>query len=344
MPCGWLARVIAAVLLLSVCPSIASADHGKVDRVQKTNGDVLTCEVTGLVRGLLTCETDGMGTVTIEWYKIVRLTSPAIFEVELSSGVRYFGALSSPADFKLAVSGAPIAMVFDFINVVRLVPLDKSFWRQLDGSIDVGYTFTQADQRSQWTLNGIVSRSTRKYFTSFTVNSLLTIEEGGTQQNRNTVAGAVQRKLGQRWFGVLFGQADQNEQLNLDFRGLGGVGFGRRIVQTNRVLLSPYAGVSYTQERFTAEPVQNRLEAALGVRLDWFTFGDYKSDLVFQEQTYFDTKDASKVRVELNTKFKQEIVKDLYWSINLLESFNAAPPAGNKKNDVTLSMSLGWSF
>jgi hypothetical protein len=102
--------------------------------------------------------------------------------------------------------------------------------------------------------------------------------------------------------------------------------------------------LTYTQERYANEPVQNRAEAALGLRLDWFTFGDYETDLVFQEQTYIDVKDQGRVRVELNTNFKQEIVKDLYWSVNLLESFNAAPPAGNKKNDVTLSMSLGWSF
>jgi len=336
--------VIAAVLLVSVCPSIAAAGHGKVDRVEKSNGDILTCEVIGLIRGLLEAKTDGMGTVKIELYKIVRLTSPAIFEVELSSGLRYFGTLSAPANGKLVVSGAPTGMVFDLSDVVRLVPLDQKFWRQLDGSIDLGYTFTQADLRSQWTLNALVSRTTRRYFTSLNVNSLLTIEDGGTQQNRNTVSGAVQRKFGQRWFAALFGQSDQNEQLNLDFRGLGGMAIGRSIVQTNRVLLSPYAGVSYTQERFSDEPVQNRLEVALGGRLDWFTFGDYKSDLVLAEQTYVDTKDASRVRVELNTSFKQEVVKDLYWSLNLLESFNAAPPAGNKENDLTLSMSLGWSF
>ena len=337
-------RAIAVVLLLVACPRIAAAGHGKVDRIEKQNGDVLTCEVLGLIRGLLKAKTDGMGTVTIEWNKIVRLTSPAQFEVELSSGLRYFGSLSSPAANKLLVSGAPAGTVFDFIDVVKLTPIDQSFWRQLDGSVDLGYTFTQADQRSQWTFNTVVSRTTRNYFTTFNANSLLTIEEEGTRQNRNTIGGGVQRQVGKRWFAALFGQADHNEQLNLDLRGLGGAALGRVLVQTNRVAFSPYVGASYTQERYVDEPVQNRVEAAIGVRLDWFTFGDYETDLVFQEQTYVDIKDASRVRVELSTTFKQEIAKDLYWSINLLESFNAAPPAGNKKNDVTLSMSLGWSF
>jgi len=330
--------------LILACPSVASAGHGKVDRLEKQNGDLLTCEVLGLLRGVIKAKTDGMGTVTIEWNKVVRITSPALFEVELSSGAVYYGSLASPAAGKLQVSGAPVGTIFDMAEVVRLTPIDQNFWRQLNGSIDVGYTFTQADQRSQWTVNALLSRTTRNYLTTINANSLLTIEDQGTRQNRNTVSVGVQRQLGGRWFAAVFGQTDHNEQLNLDFRGLGGAALGRTIVQNNVVLLSPYAGASYTQERYVDQPVQNRVEAAIGVRLDWFTFGDYKTDLIVQQQTYIDVKDASRVRVELNTTFKQEIAKDLYWSTNLLESFNAAPPAGNKKNDLTLSMSLGWSF
>jgi len=325
-------------------PAAAFADHGKVDRVEKHNGDVVICEVLSLVRGVVKAKTDGMGTVTIEWNKIARFTSPALFEVELASGAVFYGTLAAPAAGKLHVSGAPAGTDFDMIDVVRLTPIDQKFWQQLDGSVDVGFTFTQADQRSQWTFNGMVSRTTRNYITTVNANSLLTIDDQNSHQNRNTVSAGVQRQLGNRWFAAVFGQADHNEELNLDLRTLAGAGLGRMIVQSNRVLFSPYAGLTYTQERYTNEPVQNRAEAALGARLDWFTFGDYKTDLVFQEQTYIDVKDASRVRVELNTSYKQEIVKDLYWSVNLLESFNAAPPAGNKKNDLTLSMSLGWSF
>ena len=340
-------RVIAVVLAILVWPAVALADHGKVDRVEKLNGDILTCEVLSLLRGVIKAKTDGMGTVTIEWNKIVRLTSPVLFEVELSSGAVFYGTLSAPAAGKLRVSGAPAGTDFDMIDVVRLTPIDQKFWQQLDGSVDVGYTFTQAEQRSQWTFNGTVSRTTRNYTTTVNANSLLTIDNQNSHQNRNTVSVGLQRQLGQlgrRWFASVFGQADQNEELNLDLRSLVGAGIGRVLVQSNRVLFSPYAGLTYTQERYADEPVQNRAEAALGVRLDWFTFGDYETDLVFQEQTYIDVKDPGRVRVELNTSYKQEIVKDLYWSVNLLESFNASPPAGNKKNDVTLSMSLGWSF
>jgi hypothetical protein len=337
-------RLIALICATLVYPAMAWAGHGKVDRVEKQNGDVLTCEVLNMIRGVLKAKTDGMGTVSIEWNKIVRLVSPAVFEVELSSGAVYYGTLTSPSSGKLGVSGAPPATVFDFIDVVRITAIDQQFWRQLDGSVDLGYTFTQGDQRSQWSFNGRVSRTTRNYLTTLNANTLLTIEDEGTRQNRNTVSTSVQRQLGNRWFAGIFAQGDHNEELNLNLRALAGGALGRVLIQTNRVLFSPYAGVGYTQERYVDEPVQHRTEAAIGTRLDWFTFGDYKTDLTIQEQTYVDFEDSSRVRVELTTTFRQEIAKDLYWSTNLLESFNAAPPAGSKTNDLTLSMSLGWSF
>jgi len=336
--------VTAGALVVLLVPGVAAAGHDKVDRVEKTNGDVVTCEILGLIRGQLKIKTDGMGTISIEWPKVVRLTSPAHFEVELSSGLTYYGSLSTPVAGQLVVSAGPPGASFDLLSVVRITPLDQVFWRQLNGSVDVGYTFTQADQRSQWSLNAKVGRTTRRYVTNFNANSLITIEDSGTRQSRNTLSLGVQRGLNNRWFLAFFGQTDQNEELNLDFRGLGGAGFGRTVVQTNRVLFSPFAGLTYTQQRYADQPVENLSELAAGLRLDLFTFGDYKTDLIVQQQTYFDVRDFNRVRVELNTTFKQEVVKDLYWSLNLLESFNAAPPNSNKKNDVTLSMSLGWSF
>ncbi|HUL74580.1 MAG TPA: DUF481 domain-containing protein [Vicinamibacterales bacterium] len=335
-------HVVAALCVLWLTAGSAEAGHGKVDKVTKSNGDVVICEVISLLRGILTAKTDGMGTVSVEWNKVVGITSPAGFEVELTSGAVLFGTLGAPAPGRLSVNGS--ALEFNLWQVVRITPIDRSFWRQLDGSVDLGYSFTQADQRSQWSFNATVERTTRKWVSRIAANSVLTFEDTGTRQSRNTVSVALQRQLANRWFVAAIGQADQNEQLGLDARFLGGGGFGRTVIQSNRVLFSPFLGLTYTQERYTDEPTNNLSEVLLGARLDWFTFGDYKTDLMLSEQTYFDTNDFSKVRVEINTTFKQEIVKDLYLSMNLLESFNAAPPNNNKKNDLTLSMSLGWSF
>ena len=87
-------RAAGCVLALLAAPATALAQHGKVDRIELNNGDVLTAEVRKLARGKLTIKTDALGTISTEWDKIVRLTSPARFEVELSSGARHLGAIT----------------------------------------------------------------------------------------------------------------------------------------------------------------------------------------------------------------------------------------------------------
>jgi len=53
---------------------------------------------------------------------------------------------------------------------------------------------------------------------------------------------------------------------------------------------------------------------------------------------------GARTRLEIDTSFKSDIVGDLYWSINLFESYNSGPPAGQKNNDFGISASVGWSF
>ena len=56
--------------------------------------------------------------------------------------------------------------------------------------------------------------------------------------------------------------------------------------------------------------------------------------------SFYALNDAA-FRLELNTSFKSDIVGDLYWSINLFESYNSQPPARQKKNDFGVSASRG---
>jgi hypothetical protein len=67
-----------AVLMLAcwlAATGIASAQ--KTDVVELLNGDRVTCEIQKLSRGKLTVKTDGIGTISIEWDDVERVTSTA---------------------------------------------------------------------------------------------------------------------------------------------------------------------------------------------------------------------------------------------------------------------------
>jgi hypothetical protein len=322
----------------------ARADHGKIDRLEMVNGDTLTCEVISLDHGKLTVKTDGLGTLSIEWGKVQRVVSPASYQVELSSGRRMIGSIDSPVAKRLAIRTITAVEVVDLTDVVRIAQLESRFWKQLDGSIDYGFNFAQADSLTQSSLNVKVSQRTAKFLSQGTLNSQITTDSSVSHQKRNTLGLQVQRFLGQRWFIAPIGQFSQNEQLGLDFRSVIGGAVGRYVVQSNRTVLALVSGVSYTHEQFADQPGDERSEAIAVADWDWFTFGDRETTLSTVVQLYYNIGSESRTRSELNTSFRRKLFRDFYASLNVLESFDSAPPASERKNDVSVTASVGWSF
>src|SRR5262245_46096770 len=94
--------VLVWTLVAASTPAWA-AGHGKIDLVELTNGNQITCEVVSLQRGKLTAKTDAMGTLSIEWDSVRSLVSPVLYDVELSSGRQLLGSLVAAGPQRLAV-------------------------------------------------------------------------------------------------------------------------------------------------------------------------------------------------------------------------------------------------
>ena len=124
------------------------------------NGDRLTGDIKGLERGRITFKNDAVGTIQIAWIDIARIASADTFEVETLDGRNYFGALPEPeVDERLTVSGEEGALDLEARTVIRLTPIESSWLSRLGGSLSLGYTFTQADQTSQFNLDTMVDQS-----------------------------------------------------------------------------------------------------------------------------------------------------------------------------------------
>ena len=60
--------------------------------------------------------------------------------------------------------------------------------------------------------------------------------------------------------------------------------------------------------------------------------------------SYFNITGRKRVRLELQSAWRHEFLKDFYWSLNGFESFDGDPPADRKTNDLGISFTLGWKF
>jgi uncharacterized protein DUF481 len=317
----------------------------KVDVVHFKNGDRVTCEIKNLDKGILDASTDLAGKLSIHWGEVASLESPREFEIELESGTRSYGSFAtSPADSMIVAFRDGSTMAFPMIQVVRITPIGASIWSRMDGSVDSGFSFTQANTETHLTLNASVSYRGPQNQLSATLSSQLTTREDVDRQLRSTLTLSGIRMRSDRWFRMAFGQFQQNDELSLELRSVAGGGIGRDIVHTNHRLWSLFGGAVYTYEQFFNEDPDSSAEAAAGVRLDFFTPGHENFDITNSVLSYTNISGRKRFRVEFQNTWSQEFLSDFYWSVNGFDSYDSSPPNENKTNDFGVSFTVGWKF
>jgi len=120
---------------------------------------------------------------------------------------------------------------------------------------------------------------------------------------------------------------------------------GRGVIVTDRTNLSIASGMVITRERYEAAlgvaPATNA-EALVGV--DFHTFRFKTTDITSRFVVYPSITVPGRVRMDLDTNLRIELVKDFFWGLNLFDNFDSRPPVSARKNDLGISTSFGWKF
>ena len=339
-------RFAAAVICLLVLTGRFEA-QGKADIVIMTNGDTVTCEIKELVRGRLRVSTDSMGTMQIEWEDVRQITSSATFEVELDSGERFIGTFqATPQPGRLSVVADTGTTVHDHLTVVRITPMGDSWWGRFDGSLDVGFSFTKANEARQLSVAGDATRRGERLGLTLNVNSLFTSQEGVENTSRQVVDLQIQRYLPRRWLVAVLTQFQQNEELQLDLRSTLGAGGGRYLIQSNRTIVSLLGGMSFTREKFTGpEPGESNAEALAILDFQTFTFDDPETDISARLSVVPSLTQAGRVRIDFDSRVRREILKDFYFSLGFFDNYDSEPGLVDaERNDYGFISSFGWAF
>lgn len=342
----WCFRSASVALALLTWTAAAQA-RPKTDVVFLKNGDRLTGEIRALQRSKLELVTDPLGTVQIEWTEVDRVTSHFLFEVEDERGRRYFGSIRpTPEAGKIEVYGIVTTTTLDNRDVIEISQLEQDFWKALEGSLDLGFDFTQANTAVTWTMNADTKYRSENYQVKLDYSSRFQEQERVSATNRNVVNLGVEWFLGDRWLASALSQLSQSEEQSVDFRAVLGGGLGRYLIQDNRTLFSLGGGLVVNQEKFSGnEEFDTDVEALIVLSLDKFLFRSPELDFDTTFAVYPSLTTPGRVRLDLRSKVRIEIIKDLYWSASLFETFDSDPPAENvRRNDFGVTTSVGWSF
>ena len=323
----------------------------KTDVVILDNGDHITGEIKQLNRGKLEYSTDDVGRIFIEWEKIARVTSRHYFEVELSSGLRYFGQLAPSEADKQLVIVLDQADTLPLSAVVSIVPIDAGFASRLKAYLDVGITFAKANKAVTANVATEVSYRGERWGWRITGSSYLQRQDSTEATSRNSATAVASRFLPKRWeAGALF-RFDQNDELDLVGRFSAGVGGGRRLFQSNSMEFTVGGGVLVSRERFgaldvlAADTAKTNLEAIVTVDWEAFRFDSPKLDAGVKLDVLPSVTQFGRVRGELVVRLKYELFKDFHLGLSFTGTGDSDPlEASASKLDYVTSFTIGWSY
>jgi hypothetical protein len=338
--------------ILLGCLFVLTAFAKNVDDViVLKNGDRLTGEIKSLQRGELRIKADYMAeAVRVDWTKVDRLESKSTFLILMTDGklitdvIRLLPKNGSDAG-EFIIGSSKQSIRVQQLDVIRISPADRKFWKRLEGSVDFGFSFTSGNDQYQTQLAATATYRTGDQSYTASIDSALSGQTQGSSVTRNQVTFDYRKQLNERWYvGGLF-DALRSDQQSLKLRlSVGGL-LGRNIKQTEATRFSVFGGVVGTHENYTqslGQPKSSNADALTGV--DFATFRFNKTDITSRFSLFPSVTTPGRMRMQATSDLRIKIVKDLWWGFHVYENFDSKPPVRADKNDLGVSASLGWKF
>jgi hypothetical protein len=352
IPAVWLSRspVTFAVLLAACLCAPARAE--KTDVVVLINGDRITGEVKELSYGQLKFSTDHMGTIYIEWDKVVSISTTQVLQVETADGSRFTGRSPQPAASAATLHLVPIGRAeggqgtdLRMEDVVRIAYLEQgNFLDRLDGAVSVGYSRTQATGVEQFNFSGNVGTRNNRRKWNIALDTNTSSQSQGPSSQRASLAWTNERFLPNRYYYESSLNFSQNDELGLDLRSLLGVTAGRYLVQRQGLEWRAGAGLAVSREDRSDGTVVDSMELPLTSSFRMFRLDSPKTDVTLELTVLPSLTESGRVRGEASISARHEIISDLFFEISLYDSYDNRAPEGSPSNDWNVVTSLGYSF
>ena len=315
------------------------------------NGDHFTGQVKRLKNGLLFIETDyASGNIGLDWDQVQSVQSTATFQIVLNNGQRLVGKIEKASvenakreDFLIREATGEVQV--PSASIVNIDSNKPTFWRQLQGTIDFGYSFTSGN--SQSTLNADTSAKyrTKKWEAATSFDSTFSGQSGASSTNREDIQLTVSRFLNRNSFVAALSDFLHSSRQDLNLRTTLGGGYGRFLKRTTNSNLAWLGGAVYIHESFdttAGQPSGQSMEAVVGSQYNYvrFNLGELESHVpVFPGLT-----DSGRLRLTTNNSLTIKLRNNFHLLFTFWDNFDSRPPATARKNELGTSSGIGWSF
>ena len=228
---------------------------------------------------------------------------------------------------------------------MRIRRLNTSFWGRLDGSLDVGASYTSAS--SLFNLDFAASLRVERPGHELTADASSTLSSQPEVEDtrRSALVPALCPAFPGPLGGLGQGQLEQNRELGFDLRSSAAAGGGRYLVQSRRDRLLTGLGLSVNRERPTEGETTTNLEAMALIRYDRFSYDFPKVDVsvAVGRVRQPDRRRAlsPRGRLPLEARAGEGLLCD---TPRLRELRQPARHRRAPTNDYGITFALGWSF
>jgi putative salt-induced outer membrane protein YdiY len=338
---------------LIVAPLIACffspAQAKRKDVVIMNNGDHFTGEVKRLQNGLLFIETEYVsGNIGLDWNQVQSVESTATYRITLNNGQRLEGKIERRTGAKskdFLIHEATEELEIPSAEIFSIETKKPTFWRDLQGAIDLGYSFTSGNSQSSMNLDTSAAYQTPKWRVATSFDSTFSGQSGGSTTNREDLQATAARFLNRNSFILALSDFLHSSQQDLNLRATLVGGYGRYLKRTTSSSLSWVGGLAYIHESFetaAGQPSGQSMEGVIGLQYNFvrFNFGEFNSQFL----TFPGLTDSGRVRITTNNSLTIKLRNNFHLAFTLWDNYDSRPPLTAKKNELGISSGVGWSF
>lgn len=327
--------------------SFANSLFAQQDSLVLKNGNQIVGEVKSLKQAVVSMKTSYSDSdFKIEWNKISSIHTQTEFLITLESGLRYNATLKSKNEKEVfLLSQTDTLATVNLNEIVFFKEVKSNFLSNLDAAVSVGFNYTKAKDLSQLSVRSNLGYRAKYWELSANYNDVRSSQNETESVKRVDASIGYKYYLKRKWFLLAETSWLSNTEQNLNLRTLGKLGAGRYLIQTNSTYWGLQLGVSYNNENFDVEGVEqsnNSAEAFLGTELNLYNIGDLS--LLTRAAAYPSLTESGRWRLDYNLDVKYDLPLNLFVNFGLTLNYDNQPAENASETDYIFQTTVGWDF
>ena len=317
----------------------------QIDSLKLSNGDIIVGEIKSMDKGVVQIETDYSDSdFKIEWKKVRRVKTESHFLITMEDGAKYYSSLSSLNDSIIIIQADTGQVISLPINkIVYLNPFKDKFFDRISANIDIGLSFTKAQNLKQFTTRSGIGYEAEKWSTNISFNTLRSTQDETDPIERTEGEYNFRYVLPYRFYAILTFSLFSDSEQKLEIRSNSQLGLGKFIIRTNRSYWGAKTGINRNIERYSNETAdRNSWEGYFGTELNLYDIGDLS--LLTSILVYPSFTERGRWRSDSTIDIKYDLPFDFYVKLGGSANYDNQPAEGATEWNYVSQIGFGWEW